>query len=106
MKGFGFFVISIILLSAVLAEQAQSHRAAREMFSEQDSKAAKFSRLAALRNAIQKSYQKTDKFHLDSWKISVQTTLAREYGATVLINGSKVTIISDELRARGEFYLR
>jgi len=106
MKGFGFFVVSILMLSALLAEQMQSGRSVHGEFSAHEANEIRFSRLATLRNAIAKSYQKTDKRRLAAWKTVVESSLARKYGATVAVNGSKVTIASDEARARAEFHLR
>lgn len=106
MKGSGLFVLSVLLLAAVLITYFESVRRAQQEFGDVYTIDAKYARLATLRNVIQRSYEKTDRYHLDAWKLAVQTTLADEYGVSISINSSKVTVSSDELRVRSEFYVR
>lgn len=106
MKGFGLFVISVLLFLPVILSQANSARNCAEYSIVLHDRQAKFAKLAALRSAIIRSFQKTDKQNTASWQMAVQTSLAEEYGVVIAINGSKVTIISDELKSASEFYLR
>lgn len=106
MKGSGLFIVSILLLASILILHSQSMRRTQQEFTELQITEAKYARLALLRNVIQKSYAKTDRLHLEAWKIAVQTSLAEEYGVDVLLNESKVTITDDSLRVKSDFYVR
>lgn|GEM_PF-4042670 len=106
MKGSGLFILSTVLIAAILISYLESLKEAQHSISGICGSEAKYAKLTTLHNAIQRSYEKTDHLHLSAWKLAVQTTLAEEYDATIIINESKVTIISNELNAVGEFYLR
>ena len=105
MKGSGLFILSILLLAAVFSAHQQSLAAVKAEFSGAYAAEAKFAKLSILRNVIQRSYEKTDRYHLDGWRFAVQTTLAEEYGASVAINGTEVEISSNELGTRSGFHV-
>ena len=106
MKGSGAFILSVVLISVVLISYLESLREAQRAVSSICGKEAQYAKLSILRNAIQRSYEKTDHLHLAAWRIAVQTALAEEYGVTILIDNNNVTIISSEPTATSTFCIR
>lgn len=104
-KGFGGFVIAALLLSAAILAHITSSRKADDGFAAVVADEHALGRLAVLKNAIRKSYEKLDGEDLGAWKLEVQE-LSREYGMDVLISGNKVTIADNEHAIRSEFWLK
>lgn len=105
-KGFGGFVIASLLLSAAILAHIASSKKADDGFASVIADEHAMGRMAILKNALRKSYEKLDGNDANAWKLEVQYQLAREYGMGILINGSKVTIIDNEHAISSEFYLK
>jgi hypothetical protein len=105
MKGFGFFVGAVLLLSCAIAIQAHALEEQNERISGLHQIEAAFIRLGTLKKAIRKTNPGAEAENFGAWRTAVQTTLAEEYGVAVFVNSTHAAIIASEPQVLLEFPL-
>ena len=104
LKGFGFLFLTIIF-AAFMMSQLNNEAAEMNEFHSYLAIQERLDQLGTLRMVLQSSYSKTDRYHLDAWRIAVIGPLAEEYDVQIVIEQNHVVVIDPDLRLTSEFDL-
>ena len=102
MKGFGIFIVAIILLASILFAFEDTMNKQIEIREQALANETKMIKFATLRNVLLESYKKTTDH--EAWRIA-SIGIGKSYDTEVFVDQNNLTISSNDLRVIAQYSL-